>query len=251
MNPRRRLTEAEFTEAVRQAREYLEIHRSRWRDPATRHAYAARVFYFDQSTEDRQWFLERMVDAARAGKREAFLIVREIAAESIARNRTLPMLRNVYIAALLRSTLAPRSPKDRRFVRRYGANHILISGLLLTASNRSRDALIREVAIELFSTSQPLPCPLNDYIGALLREEVKPPSPRPEHETTWYRDLFIVRAIRRLEVAGVPPTRMRDGKHRRSGCDAVAEALKELGERCHYDRAEQIWVRRNKVTIVP
>ena len=61
------------------------------------------------------------------------------------------------------------------------------------------------------------------------------------------RDQYIVDMVARIEEHGIKPTRNRDSRKKvrsRSGCDIVAQVLKELGVTTLSERTiEQIWER--------
>ena len=86
-----------------------------------------------------------------------------------------------------------------------------------------------------------------EYLGIL----VKPPTHSGQRRyKNAQRDMLIVGQIKRLQQAGINPTRDPYKKDRNSGCDLVADAISRVpGRGMSYAAVERVWKRRNSLPV--
>lgn len=106
------------------------------------------------------------------------------------------------------------------------------------------DALTEGLAI-LLETEHPIPTSARKWLANYLRGEVKPPKRKAGADSREWLHLSIASIISSLRDKGVKPTRGDAAKVHRSGCDIVAEVLREAGlEPTTFEGVKKVWLNK-------
>jgi hypothetical protein len=119
-----------------------------------------------------------------------------------------------------------------------------VESLIFKAGNDpvAYDAL-KHIACELLRHGDPIPEPLASFVVEVLQEKRKRPNQSGRYEgANAQRDHMIALAVFKATELGLSETRNDATPGEISACDAVAEALKNLGQTpSSYKRVKEIW----------
>lgn len=104
----------------------------------------------------------------------------------------------------------------------------------------NKDKLPDDVFRYLYGLVADWECDLEGVTRPISREP--PPKKRGRPRNT-IRDQTLVDMIARIKLHGIYPTRNREMRDRRSGCDIVSQVLGELGIALKEEAIEEIWRR--------